>query len=176
MSEAQENGGTDAVDRIIEQWTRERPDLADDLWPVQVLGRLQRLGVALDKEFRSFAAKRGLELGEFDVLTTLQRSGPPYELTAGAFRRAAMVTSGAITNRIDRMEAKGLVERVRDTVDRRSVRIRLTEHGHEVTRAYMADHLANEARMLEPFDREECEALADGLRRLLIRLGDTSIS
>ncbi|MEU6944825.1 MarR family transcriptional regulator [Streptomyces sp. NPDC046316] len=167
--------GADAVDRIIEQWTDERPDFADALWPVEVLGRLQRLGVALEKEFRAFAAERGLELGEFDVLSTLQRSGPPYELTAGAFRKASMVTSGAITNRIDRMEAKGLVERVRDTQDRRSVRIRLTEAGHEVTRAYMEDHLANEARLLAHFDRDECDALAGQLRRLLISLGDTGI-
>ncbi|MFI0975786.1 MarR family winged helix-turn-helix transcriptional regulator [Streptomyces sp. NPDC021093] len=178
MDEA--NGGagaadTDAVDDIVGQWTKERPDLADALWPVQVLGRLQRLGVALEKEFRAFAAERDLELGEFDVLSTLQRSGPPYELTAGAFRKAAMVTSGAITNRIDRMEAKGLVERVRGTEDRRSVKIRLTERGHEITRAYMADHLAAEARMLDSFDREECEDLARKLRGLLISLGDTTI-
>ncbi|MGW7415270.1 MarR family winged helix-turn-helix transcriptional regulator [Streptomyces sp. NPDC054863] len=167
--------GTDAVDGIVEQWTKERPDLADALWPVQVLGRLQRLGVALEKEFRAFAAERGLELGEFDVLSTLQRSGPPYELTAGAFRKAAMVTSGAITNRLDRMEAKGLVERVRGTEDRRSVKIRLTGKGHEITRAYMVDHLAAEARMLDSLDREECEELAGKLRSLLISLGDTSI-
>lgn len=167
--------GTDAMDDIVEQWAQERPDITDALWPVQVFGRLQRLGVALEKEFRAFAAERGLELGEFDVLTTLQRSGPPYELTAGAFRKAAMVTSGAITNRIDRMEAKGLVQRVRDTEDRRSVKIRLTELGHEVTRDYMADHLANETRMLQSFDREECAELAGKLRRLLISLGDTTI-
>ncbi|QES46585.1 MarR family transcriptional regulator [Streptomyces venezuelae] len=166
---------TDAIDHIIEQWTDERPDFADALWPVEVLGRLQRLGVALDKEFRAFAAERGLELGEFDVLSTLQRSGPPYELTAGAFRKASMVTSGAITNRIDRMEAKGLVERVRDTRDRRSVKIRLTDAGHELTSAYMKDHLANEARLLAFFDRGECDALAGQLRRLLIALGDTDI-
>lgn len=174
MSDSKD-GHTDAVDGIVGQWSEERPDLVDALWPVEVLGRLQRLGVALEKEFRAFAAERGLELGEFDVLSTLQRSGPPYELTAGAFRKAAMVTSGAITNRIDRMEAKGLVERVRDTEDRRSVRIRLTERGHEVTRAYMADHLANEARLLGPFDREECEELAGKLRRLLVSLGDTTV-
>ncbi|MFI6846208.1 MarR family transcriptional regulator [Kitasatospora sp. NBC_00085] len=169
-------GDSDAVDEIVEQWVTERPDLTDHLWPVQVLGRLQRLGTALDKEFKTFAAERGLELGEFDVLTTLQRSGPPYELTAGAFRKAAMVTSGAITNRIDRMEKKGLVERVRGTEDRRSVRIRLTEKGIAVTREYMADHLANEAQMLELFDRAECEELADMLRRLLVSFGDTTVT
>ncbi|MEU9860145.1 MarR family transcriptional regulator [Streptomyces sp. NPDC047971] len=167
--------GGDAVDGIIGQWVEERPDLTEALWPVEVLGRLQRLGVVLEKEFRAFAAERNLELGEFDVLSTLQRSGPPYELTAGAFRKASMVTSGAITNRIDRMEAKGLVERIRDTEDRRSVKIRLTERGHEITRDYMRDHLLNEARILGLFDREECDDLAGQLRRLLLSLGDTSV-
>lgn len=172
---ADQNTGRDAVDEIVGQWLVERPDLADDLWPVQVFGRLQRLGSALEKHFRAFAAERGLEMGEFDVLLTLQRSGPPYEMTAGAFRKAAMVTSGAITNRIDRMEAKGLVERVRDTADRRSVKIRLTERGREITHALMADHLAHEARMLAPFDRAESEGFADLMRRLLVSLGDTTI-
>ncbi|MBT2527663.1 MarR family transcriptional regulator [Streptomyces sp. ISL-99] len=168
---------SDAVDAIIGQWAKERPDLVEDLWPVQVLGRLQRLGRVLDKEFRTFAARRGLELGEVDVLTTLQRSGPPYALPAGALLKAAMVTSGAITNRIDRMEAKGLVERVREEGggDRRTVRIRLTEHGHEVTREYMAAHLANEARMLSELGREESDRLGDSLRKLLESFGDTSI-
>ncbi|MBC9711036.1 MarR family transcriptional regulator [Streptomyces sp. TRM66268-LWL] len=166
---------SDAVDAIIGQWEAERPDLTDALWPVQVIGRLQRLGRILEKEIKTFAAERGLEMGEFDVLTTLQRSGPPYELTAGAFRKAAMVTSGAITNRIDRMEAKGLVERVRDTDDRRAVKIRLTERGHEVTSAFMKDHLANEARLLADFGREGSEELAAQLRRLLEAFGDTSI-
>ncbi|MFI6641517.1 MarR family winged helix-turn-helix transcriptional regulator [Streptomyces sp. NPDC050504] len=167
---------SDAIDEIIGQWTAERPDLTDDLWPVEVLGRLQRLGRVLDKEFKAFAAERGLELGEVDVLTTLQRSGAPYELTAGAILKASMVTSGAITNRIDRMEAKGLVERVRDGADRRSVKIRLTDHGHRVTRDYMRDHLANEARMLaELGGREEGARLAGMLRTLLVSFGDTSL-
>ncbi|WP_274561751.1 MarR family winged helix-turn-helix transcriptional regulator [Streptomyces spiramyceticus] len=166
---------SDAVDAIIGQWAAERPDLEEHLWPVHVLGRLQRLGRVLDKEFKSFAAKRGLELGEVDVLITLQRSGPPYELSAGALLKAAMVTSGAITNRIDRMEAKGLVERVRDGADRRTVNIRLTEGGHEVAREYMGAHLANEARMLREFSREECERMGDSLRKLLESFGDTSI-
>ncbi|MFI1970443.1 MarR family transcriptional regulator [Streptomyces cinnamoneus] len=165
----------DAVDEIIGLWAEERPDLAERLWPVQVLGRLQRLGVTLDREFRAFAAARGLELGEFDVLNTLRRSGPPYELTAGDLKRAAMVTSGAITNRIDRVEAKGLVERVREAADRRVVKIRLTERGREITQAFMDDHLVNEARMLKDFDRAECDELSALLRRLLVSFGDTTI-
>lgn len=165
----------DSVDVIIGQWTKERPQLADDLWPVQVLGRIQRLGRYMDREMKRFAAERGLEVGEFDVLTTLQRSGPPYQLTAGALLKSTMVTSGAITNRIDRMEGKGLVERVRDEGDRRTVKIRLTEQGSKLTLTFMADHLANEARLLEGLDRAEADALGEGLRKLLEALGDTSL-
>ncbi len=108
----------DAVDAVIDQWRRERPDV--DTWPVGVLGRIVRLSRVLEREQKEFFAEHGLEPWEFDVLTTLRRSGKPYELTAGALLKAAMVTSGAITNRIDRMEVKGLVERVRDFGDRRT--------------------------------------------------------
>ncbi|MFF0742914.1 MarR family winged helix-turn-helix transcriptional regulator [Streptomyces sp. NPDC004111] len=166
---------SDAVDAIIEQWVTERPDVADDLWPVQLFARVQRLGQLVEKSAKAVAATYGVERGEFDVLTTLQRSGPPYALTAGAFIKASMVTSGAITNRIDRMEAKGLVERVRDGDDRRTVRIRLTEHGHEVTRAAFAGHLENYAQLLAGVDRELVAEAGDQLRKVLETLGDTSI-
>lgn len=86
-----------------------------------------------------------------------------------------MVSSGTITNRIDKMEAKGLVERVRDGVDRRTVKIHLTERGHEVTRAVFADHLANYARVLSDVDRELVGKAADGLRQVMEALGDTDI-
>lgn len=165
---------SDAVDAIIGQWAKERPDVVDQLWPVELFGRIQRLARVVDKSARAAAAAHGVEHGEFDVLTTLQRSGPPYALTAGAFLKASMVTSGAITNRIDRMEVKGLVERVRDGDDRRTVKIRLTEHGHEVTRASFADHLANYERLLAEVDRDLVRNTADGLRQVLEALGDTS--
>ncbi|MER8047430.1 MarR family transcriptional regulator [Streptomyces sp. NPDC094032] len=166
---------SDAVDAIVGQWVKERPDVADDLWPVQLFGRIQRLARVIDKAAKASAAEHGVEHGEFDVLTTLQRSGPPYALTAGAFLKASMVTSGAITNRIDKMEAKGLVERVRDGDDRRTIKIRLTDHGHEVTRAAFADHLATYARLLAEVDRTLVADTAEGLRQILETLGDTTI-
>ncbi|WP_395361400.1 MarR family winged helix-turn-helix transcriptional regulator [Streptomyces sp. YH02] len=167
---------SDAVDAIIGQWTKERPDVTEDLWPVQLFARIQRLARVVDKSARAAAAAHGVEHGEFDVLTTLQRSGPPYTLTAGALLKASMVTSGAITNRIDKMEAKGLVERVRDGDDRRTIKIRLTEHGHEVTRAAFADHLANYAQLLADVDRDVVEETAEGLRHVLEAFGDTTIT
>ncbi|MEU2286666.1 MarR family transcriptional regulator [Streptomyces sp. NPDC013178] len=164
---------SDVVDAIIGQWAKERPDVVEDLWPVELFARIQRLARVIDKSAKATAAAHGVEHGEFDVLTTLQRSGPPYALTAGAFLKESMVTSGAITNRIDRMEAKGLVERVREGDDRRTVRIRLTEYGHEVTRAAFADHLAHYAQLLADVDRDLVGKTAEGLRQVLEALGDT---
>src|SRR3954471_19350572 len=96
---------TDAVDAIVAAWNHERPDL--DARPMGVVGRINRLSRVLDKELKDFFAGHGLEFWEFDVLATLRRSGAPYELSAGALLKFAMVTSGAITNRVDRLEAKG---------------------------------------------------------------------
>ncbi len=163
----------DAIDAVIDQWRRECPDA--DTWPVSVLGRIVRLSRVLEREYKKFFAAHGLEPWEFDVLTTLRRSGEPYELTASALLKASMVTSGAITNRIDRMEVKGLVERVRDLDDRRSVRVRLTKHGREVIDSLFRIHLANAARMLRPLDSGELERLASALRTLLESFGDTSL-
>ncbi|RII09287.1 putative HTH-type transcriptional regulator YusO [Streptomyces sp. YIM 130001] len=167
---------SDAVDEMIGQWAEQRPELADDMWPLQLLSRVQRMGQILTKEVKRFAAEHGLEQAEADVLFTLRRSGPPYALTAGAFLKASMVTSGAITNRIDRMEAKGLVERVRDGADRRTVRISLTDHGLRLADELIADHLINYARICEALDRDECEQVAGALRKLLEAHGDTSLA
>ncbi|WP_326589334.1 MarR family winged helix-turn-helix transcriptional regulator [Streptomyces sp. NBC_01294] len=165
---------SDAVDAIVGQWAAERPDLAAGLWPVEVLARIQRMNRILDKHLKAFAAERDLEVGEVDILFTLRRSGPPYALTAGALVPAAMVTSGAITNRIDRMEAKGLVERVRDGQDRRTVRIRLTEQSLEITQSLIEDHLRRCTELLAPLDPATCATLAQALRTLLEDNGDTS--
>ncbi|GGP10973.1 MarR family transcriptional regulator [Nonomuraea glycinis] len=163
---------SDAVDAVTAQWRQERPDV--DVWPMEVVGRISRLSRLLERELRDLFAAHGLESFEFDVLATLRRSGAPYELTAGALLKAAMVTSGAITNRIDKLETKGLVQRVRDSGDRRTVRIRLTERGLELIDELLAVHVANEARLLSglgPADRDHLIAL---LRGLLESLGDTA--
>ncbi|AZM90725.1 MarR family transcriptional regulator [Streptomyces sp. W1SF4] len=163
----------DMVAALVGQWQKERPDLTEALWPVEVLARIQRMNRLIDKYLKAFTAEHGLEVGEFDVLSTLRRSGPPYALTAGALIPAAMVTSGAITNRIDRLEAKGLVERVRDGADRRSVRIRLTDAGRTLIDTVIEAHLRHYASLLAPLDRDTCEALAGSLGALLLAHGDT---
>ncbi|MCX4714540.1 MarR family winged helix-turn-helix transcriptional regulator [Streptomyces virginiae] len=167
---------SDAVDAIVGQWAAERPDLAAGLWPVEVVARIQRMTRVIDKQQKAFAAEHDLEVGELDILFTLCRSGPPYALTAGALIPAAMVTSGAITNRIDRMEAKGLVERVRDGRDRRTVRIRLTEQSLALTQLMITEHLRGYAELLAPLDPTTCATMAQALRTLLEVNGDTSIS
>ncbi|HYH31648.1 MAG TPA: MarR family transcriptional regulator [Pseudonocardia sp.] len=165
---------SDAVDAVMDAWRRERPDV--DAWPVGVVGRIQRLSRLLDAEIQDFFRRYGLDSGEADVLTTLRRSGEPYELTPSRLVKAAMVTSGAITKRIDRMAAKNLVERIPDAVDRRAVRIRLTAHGRQVIDDLFVLHIANETRLLQALDRDQADQLADALRILLQSLGDTSLT
>ncbi|WP_242909798.1 MarR family winged helix-turn-helix transcriptional regulator [Actinomadura terrae] len=164
----------DAVDAVMDAWRRERPDV--DVWPVGVVGRIQRLSRLLEAELQRFFRRYGLDNGEADVLTTLRRSGEPCELTPGQLVKASMVTSGAITKRIDRMVAKNLVERVPDALDRRTVRIRLTAHGRKTIDDLFALHIANEVRLLQALDRDRADGLADALRVLLESFGDTSLT
>ncbi|MBO0880168.1 MAG: MarR family transcriptional regulator [Mycobacterium sp.] len=161
----------DSVSVVLEQWRRARPDL--DFSPIATVGRLMRLSRLWDKEIKDFLARHDLEPGEFDILTTLRRSaGPPYELTAGAFLAASLVTSGAITQRVDRMAAKGLVRRIPDGTDRRVVRIRLTDRGLGVIDDLLPKHLANEARLLQSLSPTALKQFTTQLSRLLMDRGD----
>ncbi|MFI6395026.1 MarR family winged helix-turn-helix transcriptional regulator [Nonomuraea sp. NPDC050547] len=161
----------DAVDAVLEQWRRERPDI--DIWPVGIVGRLMRLSRMWDMSIKEVLARHGLEPGEFDVLSTLRRSGEPYELTAGTFLKVSLVTTGAITLRVDKMQDKGLVTRVRDTADRRSVKIRLTPQGLEVIDRVLPEHIANQARLLQSLDEEHRDQFAAIMSGLLESYGDT---
>src|SRR5882724_12153604 len=117
----------DEVDDLVASWRAERPDL--DVEPLQVLSRVSRLARHLDRARRAAFAAHGLEPWEFDVLSALRRQGPPYQLSPGALLHATLVTSGTMTNRIDRLAAAGLVSRHRDPQDRRGVLVALTERG-----------------------------------------------
>ncbi|SOB81508.1 MarR family winged helix-turn-helix transcriptional regulator [Streptomyces sp. 1331.2] len=161
----------DTVDDIVEQWTRTRPDL--DVEVIALIGRMRRLGMRVDNALREYFTSCGLDSSEFDVLATLRRSGEPYELNARALLKSAMVTSGAITNRVDRLSAKGLVERNPSPTDRRAVLIRLTPAGKELIDAALDGHVRNEQRILAPLDRDERAQLDALLRKLLIAHGDT---
>ncbi|TGA86701.1 MarR family transcriptional regulator [Streptomyces sp. MZ04] len=140
-----------------------------------LVGRIKRADHLLSKGMKLIFAEHGLEFAEFDVLATLRRVGAPHELTAGGLLKSAMVTSGAITNRLDKLERKGLIERHPDPADRRAIRVRLTAAGMELVDRAVVDHVANEERMLGALSAEDRRALDGALRRLLVSLGDTHL-
>ncbi|PYC73035.1 MarR family transcriptional regulator [Streptomyces tateyamensis] len=155
----------DALDVITDQWAGERPDL--DLVPIALIGRLKRVHQHVDQGMRDHFAQYGLDVSEFDVLATLRRSAPSYQLTAGALLQSAMVTSGAITNRVDRLVAKGLVERRPSPTDRRAVLIGLTPAGWELIDSMLTGHVANEERLIGALTGEERAQLSALLGKLL---------
>jgi DNA-binding MarR family transcriptional regulator len=156
----------DEVDAIVAAWHHERPDL--DVEPLQVLSRVARLAEVLDDRRASSFVEHGLQGHEFDVLSTLRRSGAPFELTAGELAAATHVTSGTMTSRVDRLSSRGLVERHQDPTDGRLVRVRLTAQGRERVDAAFGTLLERERELLASLDGEERTALATALRTLLI--------
>ena len=155
----------DHVDRILEQWNRERPDL--DVAPMGLLGRIARLRTHLAREVEQTLAAHGLNSATFDVLATLRRSGPPYALSPGDLLATTMVSSGTMTNRLDQLEKAGLVARTHNPEDRRSVIIALTEKGRTVVDEAVAAHVANQHRLVESLSSEERKQL-DGLLRTFL--------
>lgn len=153
----------DHVDTILGQWARERPDL--DASPIGLIGRLHRLADVLNVELRGVFAEAGLGDGDFDVLVTLRRNGAPYELTPGELGASTMVTSSAVTKRIDRLERAGLVTRTVSPEDARSRRIRLTPSGFELVNGLMERHVANERRLVSGLSEQDRSRLAAILRR-----------
>ncbi|MBO1419892.1 MarR family winged helix-turn-helix transcriptional regulator [Streptomyces sp. FH025] len=160
----------DHVDRVVAQWAAERPDL--DVSPMEVFGRLKRLYRLVDAELNRTFAEHGLDAASFDVLATLKRSGPPYRLTPTGLMQSAMVTSGAITQRLDRLEARGLVTRTRSDLDRRSRDVELTPEGHALIERALPAHLATEHRILADLDDTGTAALVEAMRTLLVTLDD----
>ena len=158
----------DLVDEILDQWKRERPDL--DCKPMAVFGRLNRLDRVSNAAIEARLGEHGLSRGEFDVLATLRRGGEPYTLAPTALARWMMLSSAAMTNRIDRLEAAGLVERRPDPGDRRGVLVALTPDGKRVVDAAVADHVENERQLLEPLTAEDQQTLNALLRKLLLGL------
>ena len=155
----------DEVDRIVIAWERERPDL--DVAPLRILSRVSRLARHLDLARSAAFAERGLELWEFDVLSALRRSGKPYQLSPGQLVNQTLVTSGTMTNRVDRLAARGFVERSPDPNDRRGVIVGLTDTGREVVDAALAELLDRERDLLARLPERDRTALAALLRALL---------
>jgi DNA-binding MarR family transcriptional regulator len=161
----------DHVDFVLKQWATERPDL--DMTPMGVVGRLLRAARRIDAELHGTFSAHGLDRPAFDVLATLRRAGSPHRLTPAQLMRASMVTSGAITQRLDRLEGRGLVTRSPSERDGRGVDVTLPAEGNRVIDAALPDHLANEERLLAALTPAQRKSLNDTLRRLLESLGDT---
>lgn len=155
---------SDEVDRIVDAWARERPDL--DFSPLQVLSRVGRLARHLDRSRRTAFAASGLEPWEFDVLAALRRAGAPYQLSPKALLQQTLVSSGTMTNRIDRLVERGLVERRTDPHDGRGVLVSLTGLGLERADAAITGLLADEADLLAGLSRADQERLSALLRKL----------
>jgi DNA-binding MarR family transcriptional regulator len=158
----------DRVARIQEAWARERPDL--DVTPQGVIGRLHRLAAYLTEELCVVYRRHGLGEGEFDVLATLRRAGEPFERAPGELARHTMVTTGAITKRIDRLERDGLVTRRASAEDGRGRVVALTPAGRRVIDEAFTDHMANERRLLDALDPADAAQLQTILRAWLARV------
>jgi DNA-binding MarR family transcriptional regulator len=156
----------DEIDRIVEQWNRERPDL--DVSPTHTLQRITRLSLLQGVSFARVFAAYGVSFGEYLVLAALRRAGPPYRMNPTRLFNAVILSSGAMTNRLDRLEAMGLVERQPDPTDRRGRLVALTDRGRDLVDAAVNDHLENEERLLGALDPGERDQLAGLLRKLLL--------
>jgi DNA-binding MarR family transcriptional regulator len=156
----------DEVDRLVAAWARERSDL--DVRPLEVLSRVTRLARHVDRARGAAFAAHDLEGWEFDVLAALRRAGKPYMLSPGALVAQTLVTSGTMTNRIDRLESRGLVTRQPDPNDRRGVRVRLTTRGKDSVDSALADLLDSEQELLAALSTRQQDQLSALLRSLVV--------
>jgi DNA-binding MarR family transcriptional regulator len=159
----------DAVDAILAQWEQARPDL--DVSPMAVIGRISQAARLVDRQLKATFESHGLDAAGFDVLATLRRT-PDHRLSPGELMRTSMVTSGAITQRLDRLEARGLVRRARSTADGRGSHVTLTAAGKRLVDRVLPDHLATEQRLLAKLTGAQRAALADALRTFILGNND----
>ena len=155
---------TDHVDQLLGQWARQRPDL--DCSPMGVFGRVARMAAIAGREINDELKECGLLGSDFDILATLRRADEP--LTPTALYQCAMLTSGAMTARLDKLEQRGLIRREASPDDRRSLLVCLTEPGRELVDHAVEQHVANERRLLAPLSLAEQEQLAALLKRWLL--------
>ena len=137
----------DAIDRVVEQWAKEKPELETE--PMAMMGRLMRIAKYMETQVAELHKKYDMKLGEFDVLATLRRSGKPYRLTPSELIGSMMLTSGAMTNRLDKLEAKGLISREHSKEDRRSVSVQLTKDGLILIDQMMTEHVEMQKKLVK---------------------------
>jgi DNA-binding MarR family transcriptional regulator len=142
-----------SIEEIRAQWSKQRPDI--DTEPMGVIGRVVRLSALLSENMAKTFALHGLNAASFDVLATLLRSGPPHALSPNQLLATMMVTSGTMTNRIDQLVKEGLVERIPNPDDKRSIVVKLTEHGRQKIDAAVTDHVLLQKRLVEGLSAED---------------------
>lgn len=158
----------DHVDRIIEQWKRVRPGL--DIEIMAIPGRIRRISRLVERSLEETFSRFGLGRGGFDVLAALRRSGPPYQLSPTDLYSSLLVSSGAMTNRIDRLEEAGLVERHADPDDRRGILVGLTPAGQKRIDVALDAVLKSYVELFHPLSAREQRTLADLLRKVMLHL------
>ncbi|MEZ9299169.1 MarR family winged helix-turn-helix transcriptional regulator [Vibrio splendidus] len=137
----------DAIDRVVEQWAKEKPELETE--PMAMMGRIMRIAKYMETQVAELHKRYDMKLGEFDVLATLRRSGKPYRLTPSELIGSMMLTSGAMTNRLDKLEAKGLISREHSKEDRRSVSVQLTKDGLVLIDQMMTEHVETQKKLVK---------------------------
>ncbi|MEQ4537667.1 MAG: MarR family transcriptional regulator [Billgrantia sp.] len=160
------------VKHAVAQWQREMPDL--DLLPMEVVGYLKTTQLLTQERLQLFFKSHGLQAGEFDVLATLRRAGPPYRLGPTQLFETLMISSGGMTSRLDRLEKAGLIVRSPNPEDRRGTLVSLTDKGLALMERMIPEHVQNEAKMLAALSREEQETLSELLGKLLEGLSEES--
>lgn len=157
---------SDHVDTILRQWEKERPDL--DVSPMAITGRIAGVSAFFRDEMQKTFNEFNLNHAAFDVLATLLRSGPPYSLSPGELLNSAMVTSGTMTNRIDRLAQEGLVTRTQSEEDKRSYLIGLTEKGHRLVSQTLEAHVKTLHRLIDGLSQQDQEQLISLLKKTLM--------
>ena len=158
----------DAVDRIIEQWTQERPDL--DPSGKAITGRIVRLASLMQRRFAEVFDELGLSGGDYGLLVPLRRGGEPYELTPTELARTRMITSGGLTPALDRLEKRGWIRRRPNPADRRGSLVRLTPAGVDLIDRAMALHATTELELVGSLSKGQRDQLGGVLRELLLAL------
>lgn len=162
----------DLIDIVAEQWARERPTMPTD--SIGVIGRILRIAKLVTDERRRVLQDLGLDSATFDLLATLRRAGPPYRLSPAELSRQSLLSGGAVTQRVARAEADGLVRTQRTDSGRRTVAVELTPTGHEVIERNIEVLIGRERALIAALPREDQQNLAGLLRRLLAGLDETA--
>lgn len=154
----------DHVERILDQWHKEKPGL--DVSPMAVIGRLSRAALAVESRLASTFERHGLDASTFDVLATLLRSGAPYRITPATLARESMISTSAVAQRLNKLETRGLVTREANPDDGRGTLVALTSSGKDLVEKALPDHIDTERAILSPLTELEQTTLAELLARI----------